>query len=647
MPPRSAYRLAVCRCVTYGCGQQQYIDADGNHQTGNRINHTGVKAHQLADQLQNLSMTSENQPARMLGHIPVDELAHRPLRPSADRAFSQPRDVPESSTRATSNGFSAEAGPSNRPFHANPTQNSQKDAFDTSPYLEDEMYSIDPVLLYPILFTASLALFSNLSVRTTNWALKSQRGFVKLIKESGSTPAQARTDLLYTEQKELEEIPSNIHTVFSKLNLNPRLTVLNTCPSCFAMFPVDHAPEVCNFPINTVPGLFKFAFLPPSLETSDAHMAPNSTSCSQPLFKKHRPIRQTGFQDLEAWIARFICRPNIEEMLDRSLKESNQPFWAMQDDEVDEPEPRPPAVPEIRDLLCDLANEDFNEHSNPPSESDDPSSSTHPSAPRVRIANLACSTGNSSTDPDYENQGWAGELEITFIKTFCRAGNLSSLLRDARLPEAILPYRSQLLSIIDPEPFVAQTFPQPDRRSPIEVEVFQQLVHRLNSQKVNNRRWIPSTEWCLLSKEGAASYSPVASSAIFVPRITREGVIYSTVSDNPGNSVVQTQQGGTTSFGQILSIFHHRRIPVVEGPPISDTWISIREFPPIPMSQPNPFRTLAKPDMQTYLRLDISRPPSLIHIDEIVAHCGWMTYEPEEVTDQLKLKTIALVSLDR
>jgi hypothetical protein len=220
-------------------------------------------------------------------------------------------------------------------------------------------------------------------------------------------------------------------------------------------------------------------------------------------------------------------------------------------------------------------------------------------------------------------------------------------LRDARLPEAILSYRSQLLSIIEPEPFVAQTFQEPDRRSPIKVEVFQQLVHRLNSQKVNNRRWIPSTEWCLLSKEGAASYSPVASSAIFIPRITREGVIYSTVSDNPDNSVVQTQQGGTTSFSQILSIFHHRRIPVVGERPISDTWMSIREFPPIPMSQPNPFRSLAKPDMQTYLRLDISRPPILIHINEIVAHCGWITYGPGEVTDQLKFKTIALVSLDR
>ncbi|EGG12165.1 uncharacterized protein MELLADRAFT_102102 [Melampsora larici-populina 98AG31] len=480
MPPRGAYRLAVCRCDTYGCGQRQYIDPNGQNQKGNRVNHCTFKAHQLSDQLRDLSMTSENLSSATQGHIPTEASPAHASRPDSQipnssrstRQFEDPannfsrgtrsqrRHGPETSHRAPSESFRTEAGPSNRPFQGYPADTRHHDIFDTSSNLEDKVSNTDPVMLFPLLFTASLAVFSNLSVIATTWALKTQRHYVKLIKESGSTTTQAHSKLMYTQQKDVDEIPSNIHTVFSKLNLDPCITILNTCPSY---------------------------------------------------------------------------------------------------DEVDEPEPRPTTVPELQDLLRDMAAGDFEEPQDNFSESDDPSTSTHPSAPRPRLEDLACSTDNSFMDPDFESQGWEGQLEITFLKTFCRAGNLSSLLRDGRLPEAVNPYRSQLLSIIEPEPFVAQTIPQPDPRSLIEDELFQQLVHRLNIRKFNHRNWIPSTRWCLMSEEDASEYSPVVSTATFVPRIKREGVIYSTLSDNPDNSVVQTRsvQDNTVSFGS-----YHKTKPV-------------------------------------------------------------------------------------
>ncbi|KAH9823451.1 hypothetical protein DFH28DRAFT_880873 [Melampsora americana] len=307
----------------------------------------------------------------------------------------------------------------------------------------------------------------------------------------------------------------------------------------------------------------------------------------------------------------------------------------MKDDQDNDPEPQRTTVPEVRDLLNDMTagpsdDADLYENISLSSRSGDRSSSTHPSAPGIPFADLACSTDNSSTDPDFENQGWGGvwvePLEESIVFDREMLSRINALLPQIHIPT-----------------WIARPCPVLGKK------IFQQLVQRLNSQRVDNRMWIASTEWCLLSSAESDGYSPVVSSAQHVPRITREGLIFSTASDNLDNSIVHIRslQGNTVSFGQIIKIFHHRRVPVQGRPPVTDTWMTIKTFPPIPMSKLNPFRTLDHSDMQAHLRLDVPQSPTLVHIDEIVAHCGWISYGSGEVTPQLKMKTIALVSLDR
>ncbi|EGG05695.1 uncharacterized protein MELLADRAFT_107407 [Melampsora larici-populina 98AG31] len=507
MPPRSTYRLAVCRCITHCCGQQLYIDANGEDQNGNCVSVATMKAHQLADQFRHLSV-----------HAPQDLFpTPRPHIPTNSQSSSSQDSQPGTPTHSSSSRSShearhasPEAGGSNDPPRAHGTESQNQASFDTTLYMSHKVYGIDPVQLYPLLFAASLAVFANLSSLNLNWVLRSQRDYIQLVKEAGSTSTEARTKLLYTQQRELEELPVDISTVFVALNLNPCLAVLNTCPSCFALYRIGHTPELCNFPVNTVPGLFESAFLPPSLEIPDVHVVQEgAVTCSRPLFKDRRPIRQTGFQDLEAWLARPSERQKIFEnhgvrysvlleldywnLIDFQVVDSMhnlllgllnwhcRRFWAMQDDEEDEPEPRPATVPEIQDLLNDMASE----HSEEPFDSVPGDLPT--SASGVHFNDLACSTDNSSTDPDFENTGW--------------------------------------------------------------------------------------NEWCLLSKEASARYSPFITLARHVPRITRDGIIFSTKSDNPNNSVVITKslRGGIITFGQIdLKSVNARRLLGIRGCVVRD-----------------------------------------------------------------------------
>ncbi|KAH9823452.1 hypothetical protein DFH28DRAFT_922327 [Melampsora americana] len=170
MPPRSAYRLAVCRCITHGCGQQEYVDPDGLHQRGNRVNNSTAKAHQIADQLHHLSINrsrpaSSNQPPSSHGSSPATSArSSSPMRQhEASSSYRSSRHrINDPSTRsstrqhetssnrplghtsshtgyqsgsgyqATSHTSSASAGPSNDRSRAQSTQDEEVEVFDTN-----------------------------------------------------------------------------------------------------------------------------------------------------------------------------------------------------------------------------------------------------------------------------------------------------------------------------------------------------------------------------------------------------------------------------------------------------------------------------------------------------------------------------------
>lgn len=103
-------------------------------------------------------------------------------------------------------------------------------------------------------------------------------------------------------------IPSDVRTVISSLQVDPKIRKMVCCPKCFATYTFDNHdpssfPEFCTF-----------------------QDTPNSSQCNRRLRPKEVnargvivPTRQFVYQDLRHWIARMYARPEIEAAID-SLK---------------------------------------------------------------------------------------------------------------------------------------------------------------------------------------------------------------------------------------------------------------------------------------------------------------------------------------
>lgn len=242
-----------------------------------------------------------------------------------------------------------------------------------------------------------------------------------------------------------------------------------------------------------------------------------------------------------------------------------------------------------------------------------------------------------------------GQLEITFTKSFGRLGNLAALLKDQRVPALLQPYLTRLLSIIEPIPFVAHTASSLPSDQAIEAKIYRQLIKHMNSQSLDNSAWISAADWTFMSLEEKRVCAPVRASAKFISTVKHKEVTFSTFSHSKNDSVVQVNSGinSTMSFGRIVSIFIHRRLPAGLKKPIDDTWVVIQHFLPVPPSKPNCFLALNEPDLQAHLRLNMFSEPSIHHINHIVSHCAWVEYRAREITHQLDMPTVGLVSVDR
>lgn len=242
----------------------------------------------------------------------------------------------------------------------------------------------------------------------------------------------------------------------------------------------------------------------------------------------------------------------------------------------------------------------------------------------------------------------SGELEITFVKNFCRAGNLSALLQDEeKLPEELRRYIPQLKS------FYEQQNPKPRRMSnsqlePLSERILALLIRRLNDDKCDNCKWLAPKVWATLSSDDALGFAPVPARACFHKRVEHRGITYSNFESNPNDSFVVFRSRSDTSdcFGRISKIFQHRRSPMF-GENIIDTWLQIQCFKPIPSSSSNPFARVKMPDMNMHLQVWDAPEDRMVRLNEIIAHCSWLMYKPRELNRNLNISTVALVSMIR
>lgn len=195
--------------------------------------------------------------------------------------------------------------------------------------MENHLETANPVLVYPLLITVLLVLFENISLFTANWLLNVLHGFITLVKiyGTGGLNQSEAEPVTLLDQLILEEMPRDIHTIFSNFLLDPDLIRFNSCPTCFALYHPEHTPQKCTHQLNEVPGLFQpehTCQVRPSDEDN------SETTCSQPLFKYpsegKTPVRQYVVQNLHTWISRLVSRQHIEDALDESLVESRKPY---------------------------------------------------------------------------------------------------------------------------------------------------------------------------------------------------------------------------------------------------------------------------------------------------------------------------------
>lgn len=112
------------------------------------------------------------------------------------------------------------------------------------------------------------------------------------------------------------EMPQDVRSVFSSLDLHPTSKGYCCCPNCFACYPLDDFPDRCT-----------------NMPTTD------SEACGRALRKtkfvdgrvRSRAARRYLYHDMKAWLGRMLCRPGMEEQLDRDVFNTGSPPGEMRD----------------------------------------------------------------------------------------------------------------------------------------------------------------------------------------------------------------------------------------------------------------------------------------------------------------------------
>ncbi|WAR52229.1 hypothetical protein PtB15_1B670 [Puccinia triticina] len=212
-------------------------------------------------------------------------------------------------------------------------------------------------------------------------------------------------------------------------------------------------------------------------------------------------------------------------------------------------------------------------------------------------------------------------------------------------PAELQPFIRQLQAFRDPISVRAETIPK-SRQGFLNSPTLKVLIKRLNElfPCSTGAPWIPSDEWAKKKEAKSKEYLAVTPSIEKLPSVLINEVLFSTLRENPSNSVITLRAGCAPQYGIIEQIFWHQRTSG-NGTSTANTWMVIQ--PLVPCSFSNPFAGLGKFDVQLELRIIQTEILYVIHTREVLAHCAWIKYKACEILPSIKKECIALVSLDR
>ena len=238
----------------------------------------------------------------------------------------------------------------------------------------------------------------------------------------------------------------------------------------------------------------------------------------------------------------------------------------------------------------------------------------------------------------------SGELEITYQKNFGRIGNLRSLLESQNFPPSLDPIIRQIRAMYDPIPFVSKT-QQHNPKTPLEADFFRQLVDQLNNRfPLPNKKWIASDSWSKLRPSVSKNFVPVNAKVEQLKDFKVDDVVFSTFKANNKNSAIALKPNAPVKYGFIQSVFRHTRS--APGLYLTNTWLVVQPLVPV-SSVNNPFNQLTNYPINVALRQLKDDEKYVIPVDDILAHCAWLTYKPRTISDTIDFETVAVVCIDR
>lgn len=154
----------------------------------------------------------------------------------------------------------------------------------------------DPAIMISWLLASVLHVVCHASVEQSNFTLRVLQSLLRAADASKKTPKRPSSD-----------IPRDIHTVLNHLNIHPVTKTFVVCKKCFEIYPLEcdgRFPDRCT-----------------------ARPAPAEDPCDTDLRLMRKikgrptwfPARRFIYQDFQHWLGRLLCRPGMEEVMDRQL----------------------------------------------------------------------------------------------------------------------------------------------------------------------------------------------------------------------------------------------------------------------------------------------------------------------------------------
>ena len=172
--------------------------------------------------------------------------------------------------------------------------------FYTEKFMSDGLRQADPLLVCVCLIVTSLHLLCGVSLKHCAWLLAG----LKCLSWLGLNYRTRGT----STHEILNEIPDDPRTVVGLLSLKPAVRSYVCCPKCFALYAIGDSKQ-SNYPAVCT-----------NRET------PSSAECGRTLKKSHSikgkvydvPCRKFIYHNPRDWIASLVCRPGMEQCLDRA-----------------------------------------------------------------------------------------------------------------------------------------------------------------------------------------------------------------------------------------------------------------------------------------------------------------------------------------